>query len=119
MTLNFTSSWSPPPNISDLEFSNCTAGSIYFATIITNEETSDLGYEATFNLLYSLLPPNWARPTKAELMVWQQSWDAYTREYVVNTTADMVEFDCDREICRYLPLEGDPDLAGLGVSTEA
>lgn len=118
MALNFTSTWSPPP-ISDLEFSNCTAASIYFATGVINEETSDIGYDATFNLLYSLLPPNWSRPTETELMVWQDSWDQYTRDSILNTTANMVEFDCDREICRYLPLEGDPDLAGLGVSTEA
>lgn len=42
----------------------------------------------------------------------QDSWD-----YIWSEVYDAVENQCDGEVCEFFPLEGDPDLAGKGVSS--
>lgn len=117
MTLNSTVSWSPPP-VGALDFSNCTAQSAYFASLVTFDEAQDSGYLARFDYLRALVPSNWTdhRLTDVELLLWYESWDNQTDSDIFYTTAYNVEYECERKVCEFLPLEGDPDLAGIGVS---
>ncbi|KAG6358269.1 hypothetical protein INS49_014153 [Diaporthe citri] len=120
MDLNSTvsSSWSPPP-ISELNFSDCTAASTFYADYLISytDEMFDVGYSATFNFLRSLVPLNWTQVelTDGDLLLWHQSWDESTRDDILNTAADTAVHGCKREMCGFLPLEGDPDLAGIGM----
>ncbi|KAH8753566.1 hypothetical protein F5883DRAFT_191208 [Diaporthe sp. PMI_573] len=114
MALNSTTPWSPPPT-SALSVSNCTAISAFYASGMAYRETSDVGYEASFNYLRSLIPSNWTSPTDGQLLTWADSWDEKTSTRVVNESVNMVQYGCDQEICHYLQLEGDPDLAGIGM----
>lgn len=120
MSLNATVSWSPPP-IQALNYSNCTAGSAFLASSVNLNVTQDIGYSATFNFLRSLVPSNWTdnNPSDGELLVWLESWSNDTITEVFDTTYDTIASQCDREICPFLQLEGDPDLAGIGVSLDA
>lgn len=123
MDLNSTvsASWSPPP-ISALNFSDCTAASQFYADSLVAhyDETVDIGYSVTFNFLRSLVPSNWtdSEVTDGELQLWYQSWDEDTLGDIYDRTADTAIGRCNREICQFLPLEGDPDLAGIGVSLD-
>lgn len=116
MSLNSTINWSPPP-IQTLNYSNCTASSAFWASSVNLNTTQDIGYTATFNFLRSLVPSNWTdlNPTNGELLVWLESWDDNTKYGIFNASFDELP-NCHGEICPFLQLEGDPDLAGIGVS---
>lgn len=117
MASNLTVSWSPPP-LTELNYTNCTAASAYVASSVTLNKTLDIGYYATFNFLRSLVPLNWTDyPSDGDLLLWFESWDLETDNEVFNKSLVMVE-QCGRGICEFLPLEGDPDLAGIGVSLD-
>lgn len=123
MDLNSTvsASWSPLP-ISELNFSDCTAASAFYADLLVShyDETVGISYSVTFNFLRSLVPSNYTdfELTDGELQLWYQSWDEDTRGDIYDKTADTAIDGCHREICQFLPLEGDPDLAGIGVSLD-
>lgn len=115
MAMNSTEPWVPPPE-SAVHVNNCTAASAIFASGVGYGETSDWGYEANFNFLRSLIPSNWTSPTDGQLLVWSESWDDSMSSRIAHEMLDMVRSKCNRQVCDYLQLEGDPDLAGIGVS---
>lgn len=122
LNASVSASWSPPP-VSELNFSDCTAASAFYADYLVsyNDETFDVGYSATFNFLRSLVPSNWTQfeLTDGDLLLWYQSWNESIRDDILNATAATAVSGCKREMCGFLPLEGDPDLAGIGVSLDA
>lgn len=77
--------------------------------------------------LRSLDPSYWTgkgRPEDWELLQW---WDSQLQaesygtiyDYISDASA-FVQDQCDRQaVCNYIHLEGDPDLAGIGVSFNA
>lgn len=90
-----------------------------------------VNYTTVVDFLRSLVPPDNTdsfHPTKGDLMVWLDNWGDYSAYYgakgndiwenIVKETSDILWKDCHREICPYLHLEGDPDLAGIGVSID-
>lgn len=95
--------------------------SAYFASSANLNSTNDVGYIATFDFLRSLVPSNWTDgdPKDGELLVWIESWNESTLNGVIDNTVNEIYNKCDRAICPFLQLDGDPDIAGIGVSLDA
>lgn len=112
MALNVTTSWSAPP-VAALDFSDCTAAGAYYA-----DGPTYINYTTVLSLLRSVVPRNWIdnSPSDGQLLLWYENLTE--QEYVdfINRTSDLVFYGCHREICPFIQLEGDPDLAGIGVS---
>lgn len=95
--------------------------SAYFASSANLNSSNDVGYTATFDFLRSLVPSNWTDtdPKDGELLIWIESWNESTQNGVIDKTVNAIYGNCDRQICPFLQLEGDPDIAGIGVSLDA
>lgn len=74
--------------------------------------------ELAINYLRSMVPSNWTTPTDSDLLTWYQLRTGGLNRGNVTYKA-MIDFpltNCSQEICPYLRWQGDPDLAGVGVS---
>lgn len=114
MALNV--SWTPPP-VSQLVVNNndCTYASQFVAAELQTENES-APIDAIVNFLGSLVPDTWTdEPTDAGLVLWYYSWDESTAEDILEMAKESVLESCGTAICPFLQIEGDPDLAGLGV----
>lgn len=115
-------SWTPPPP-EWLVYDNCSAAAPWLARYSSMYENGDLSWtgvpiELAVNYLRSMVPANWTRPTDADLLTWYEERTAGLESGGVTMTA-MIEFPlstCGEELCHRLQWQGDPDLAGVGVS---
>lgn len=122
MSSNSTTPWSPP-YYQKFNFSDCPAAGGFIANWFIAPNISAMDVDVILQFLRSLDPPY--RPGKGpegwELLQW---WDSQlelesldTIYYLVNNASDFVQYQCDRQtFCNNIQLEGDPDLAGIGVS---
>lgn len=65
------------------------------------------------------MPADWldSPPTPATLLIWAWSWqNATSPENAITGKAWSMVPICTRQVCEQLEVEGDPDLAGIGVS---
>lgn len=71
--------------------------------------------------LRSLLPSNWTdyEPQNWTLLHWWETQNITTFGNIYENARSLVFDQCDRAFCDFLSLEGDPDLAGIGVSFAA
>lgn len=117
-------SWTPPPP-EWLVYDNCSAAAPWLARYSSMYENGDLSWtgvpiELAINYLRSMIPANWTRPTDADLLTWYEERTGGLESGGV-TMAAMVEFPlstCGEELCHRLQWQGDPDLAGVGVSSQ-
>lgn len=114
--------WTPPP-AAWLVYNNCSAGAQWLAAYSSNYKNDVISWtgvsmDLVSNYLRSMIPSNWTRPTDAELLAWYQQRSGGLEQGGVAYTAmiDFVLDDCDHAICSRLEWQGDPDLAGVGVS---
>lgn len=138
---NFTLSFNSPlswdnntwqsPALSQLNWSDCTAITDYFAEVINilNENDSNdllsLGnLGKLFGFLDGVVPRDWP---PAPNLLFMASWFMYVWEnpYFENETEFTAAWDtldyvldneCRMELCGKLDIQGDPDVSGPGVS---
>lgn len=112
-----TTSWFPP-SLSELHLSDCGTAGAWLA-----DDPHYVNLTTVVDLLRSLVPLNWTNATQENLLLWYDKWDEHYGDGSWNTAiseiTDFVRDGCHGAICPYLQLEGDPDLAGIGVSDEA
>lgn len=108
--------WEAPP-LSQLNVTNCSAVTPWFAYFLTGSTTEtgwDLApYGTAVDFVTSLVPDNWTTPSPADAIIWYTSMAQ--GEYLDNDTIDaMTVFsisDCESSICPHLNWDGDADLA--------
>lgn len=117
-----TTTWTPPPP-SWLVFSNCDVASAWLASYSAMYVEGDLSWDGVSltlatNYLRSLVPRNWTTPSDAALLLWyhQRTGGLAHGNVTYQAMIDFPTNQCRREICPYLKWQGDPDLAGVGVS---
>lgn len=119
------------PALSQLDWSNCTAITEYWAEVINllNEPNpSDLDVYGNVGKLTgfidSVVPEDWPSPPS---VLFATSWYAYMwsnnlwennteREEAWATLDSVLQNECRWEICANLDVQGDPDVSGPGVS---
>lgn len=121
-TVTDGSTWTPPP-AEWLTFSNCTTAAPWLAKFSSLYQNGDLSwtgvsFDLAINYLRSMVPSNWTEPTDMDLLMW---YKARTDGLEVDGTVfqAMIDFpmeSCGKELCYNLSWQGDPDLAGVGVS---
>lgn len=114
--------WTPPPP-EWLVYDNCSAAAPWLARYSSLYGNGDLSWtgvtiELAVNYLRSMIPGNWTQPNDAELLAWYLErtggleHDGVTMNAMINFTLT----ECGEELCHRLQWQGDPDLAGVGVS---
>lgn len=131
MSSNSTTLWEPP-HYPMFNFS-CAPTSAFVANLIIAPTILGMNLNFVLPFLRSLDNSSWTEnlnvPEDWELLQWWHSqlhvdsgvvvfnktaWD------FIDAAAAFVEDHCDRQtVCNYVPLEGDPDLAGIGVSFQS
>lgn len=115
-------SWTPPP-ISWMVFDNCDVASAWLASYSAMYVEGDISWDGVSmnlakNYLRSMVPRNWTTPSDADLLLWyhQRTGGLEYGNLTYNAMIDFPMSNCSKEICPYLKWQGDPDLAGVGVS---
>lgn len=111
------SSWVAPPD-DWLTFTNCTAAAYWMATF-TDQNYYDTQYHdapmiATYDYVMSVMPLNMTLPDFGQALSWYDYLDGNST--VWENFYYFPILDCPVELCQQLRWDGDPDLAGIGVS---
>lgn len=111
-------SWVPPP-FERLDWSNCHAIGNFVAAAGMEQRFDHIPVNTTVPFARSLIPADWpdSPPSPATILIWAWSWQNTTSpENAITGAAWGMAPTCTRQVCAQLQVEGDPDLAGIGVS---
>lgn len=113
-------SWVAPPS-ERLSWEDCSAIGNYVAAAARglNQRFDQIPVNTTVAFARSLVPADWpfSPPSPATLLIWAWSWqNATSPDHEITGKAWSFTYTCAREVCEQLEVEGDPDLAGIGVS---
>lgn len=115
---NPNTSWVPPP-LEKLEWSDCYAIGNFVAAAGMEQNFDRIPVNTTVPFARSLVPAGWpdSPPSPATLLIWAWSWQNTTSpEHDITAKAWDMASNCTLQVCAQLKVEGDPDLAGIGVS---
>ncbi|KAG6355953.1 hypothetical protein INS49_015338 [Diaporthe citri] len=110
-------SWSPP-NDSEFNINNCTAAGAFIANYYVAPNISDMRVDVVLPFLRSLDPSDWSGPEPQNwtLLQWWESQEHSDALQFIRHVRRLFSSRCHRaDYCKFLPLEGDPDLAGIGM----
>lgn len=113
-----STSWVPPP-FERLNWSDCSAIGNYIAAAALEQRFDHIPVNTTVTFARSLVPADWPEspPTQATLLIWAWSWlNETSPDNAITGQAWNFTYACTHEVCDQLKVEGDPDLAGIGVS---
>ncbi|KAL2286342.1 hypothetical protein FJTKL_07116 [Diaporthe vaccinii] len=110
-------SWAPPP-FEILNWSDCYAIGNFVAAAGLEQRFNRIPVNTTVPFARSLLPADWpdSPPSPATLLIWAWRWQNTTSpENAITGTAWSMASTFTRQVCAQLKVEGDPDLAGIGM----
>ncbi|KAK7709455.1 hypothetical protein SLS63_013228 [Diaporthe eres] len=109
--------WVPPP-FERLNWSDCYAIGNFVAAAGLEQRFDRIPVNTTVPFARSLVPADWpdSPPSPATLLIWAWSWQNTTSpENAITGTAWSMAPTCIHQVCAQLKVEGDPDLAGIGM----